>query len=112
VQRRLLLDVVVSERAAILQLLAGENEALLVGRDACLFAQSQVALSVVVTSRLNRKSPLVILSGDILTLLVLNLGLDVVDGVGRFHLQRDGLAGQRLDENLLQKGRPLVTSAT
>ena len=34
-QRGLLLDVVVSQRAAILQLLASEDEALLVGRDAC-----------------------------------------------------------------------------
>ena len=35
-QRRLLLDVVVSKRAAVLQLLAREDEALLVGRDALL----------------------------------------------------------------------------
>ncbi|KAH3664114.1 hypothetical protein OGAPHI_004828 [Ogataea philodendri] len=32
--------------------------------------------------------------------LVLDLGLDVVDGVGRLHLQGDGLSGQSLDENL------------
>jgi len=36
VQRRLLLDVVVGESAAILELLAGEDQALLVGRDALL----------------------------------------------------------------------------
>ena len=36
VQRGLLLDVVVGERAAVLQLLAREDEALLVGRDALL----------------------------------------------------------------------------
>ena len=35
-----------------------------------------------------------------LTLLVLNLCLHVVDGVRRLHLQRDGLPGQRLDEDL------------
>ena len=35
-QRRLLLDVVVGERAAVLELLAGEDEALLVRRDALL----------------------------------------------------------------------------
>ena len=35
-QRRLLLDVVVGERAAVLELFAGENEALLVRRDALL----------------------------------------------------------------------------
>ena len=34
VDRRLLLDVVVRERAAVLELLAREDEALLVGRDA------------------------------------------------------------------------------
>jgi hypothetical protein len=33
VQRRLLLDVVVRQRAVVLQLLAGEDQALLVGRD-------------------------------------------------------------------------------
>jgi len=53
VQRRLLLDVVVGERAAVLELLAGEDQALLVRRDA---------------------------------LLVLDLGLDVLDGVGRLDL--------------------------
>jgi hypothetical protein len=36
VEGRLLLDVVVAKSAAILQLLAGEDEALLVGRDALL----------------------------------------------------------------------------
>jgi hypothetical protein len=35
-QRRFLLDVVIGERATILELLASENEALLVGRDALL----------------------------------------------------------------------------
>ena len=67
VQSRLLLDVVVRKGAAVLQLFAGEDEALLVGRDA---------------------------------LLVLDLGLDVVDGVGRLDVEGDGLAGQSLDENL------------
>jgi hypothetical protein len=67
VQSRLLLDVVVRKRAAVLELLAGENETLLVRRDA---------------------------------LLVLNLGLDVVDCVGRLDLKGNGLAGQRLDEDL------------
>ena len=36
VERRLLLDVVVRQRAAVLQLLAGEDQTLLVGRDALL----------------------------------------------------------------------------
>jgi len=67
VQRRLLLDVVVRERAAILKLLAREDQALLVGRDA---------------------------------LLVLDLGLHVVNRIGRLDLQRDGLASKRLNEDL------------
>ena len=66
-QRALLLDVVVAQRPAVLQLLTREDEALLVWRNA---------------------------------LLVLNLALDVVDGVAGFHLERDGLACERLDEDL------------
>ena len=60
VEGGLLLDVVVREGAAILELLAREDQALLVRGDA---------------------------------LLVLNLSLDVVDGVGRLNLEGDGLAG-------------------
>jgi hypothetical protein len=35
-ESRLLLDVVVGQRAAVLQLLAGEDQTLLIGRDALL----------------------------------------------------------------------------
>ena len=63
----LLLDVIVGKGAAILKLLAGKDQALLVGRD---------------------------------TLLVLNLGLDVVDGVGGLDLKGNSLARQGLDEDL------------
>jgi hypothetical protein len=63
----LLLDVIVGEGAAILELLAGEDEALLVGRD---------------------------------TLLILDLGLHVVDGVGGLDFEGDRLAGEGLDEDL------------
>ena len=66
-QRALLLDAVVRERAAVLDLLAGEDEALLVRRYA---------------------------------LLVLDLALDALDAVRGLDVQRDGLAGQRLDEDL------------
>ena len=66
-ERGLLLDVVVAQRAAIFELLAREDEALLVGRDA---------------------------------LLVLDLLLDVVDRVARLDIERDGLARERLDEDL------------
>jgi hypothetical protein len=64
---RLLLDVVVGQCSTILELLAGEDEALLVWRD---------------------------------TLLILNLRLDVIDGVGRLNLEGDRLAGKGLDEDL------------
>ena len=66
-ERRLLLDVVIGQRPAVLELLAGEDQPLLVRWDA---------------------------------LLVLDLGIDVLDRVRSFDLQRDGLAGQRLDEDL------------
>ena len=58
VEGRLLLDVVVREGATVLQLLPGEDEALLVRGDA---------------------------------LLVLDLGLHIVDGVGGLDLEGDGL---------------------
>ena len=67
VERGLLLDVVVGEGASVLELLAGEDEALLVGGD---------------------------------TLLVLNFGLHVVNGVGALHVQSNGLSGQSLHEYL------------
>ena len=67
VESGLLLDVIVRQRAAVLQLLAREDQALLVRRDA---------------------------------LLVLDLLLHVLDRVGRLHVERDGLARQRLYEDL------------
>jgi len=71
VEGALLLDVVVRESAAILQLLASEDEPLLVRGNA---------------------------------LLVLDLGLDIVDGVRRLYLEGDGLTGEGLNEDLhLQK---------
>jgi len=67
VQRGLFLDVVIRQSATIFELLAGEDETLLVRRD---------------------------------SFLVLNLRLDVVNGVRRLDLERDSLAGQRLHEDL------------
>ena len=67
VESGLLLDVVVREGAAVLQLLAGKDQTLLVRWDA---------------------------------LLVLNLLLDIVNGVGGLHIKSDGLARERLHENL------------
>ena len=62
----LLLDVVVGERPAVLELLAGEDEPLLIRRDA---------------------------------LLVLDLLLDIIDGVGRLDVERDGLSREGLDKD-------------
>ena len=63
----LLLDVVISEGATVLELLSSEDETLLIRRDA---------------------------------LLVLDLLLDLLDGVGSFDLKGDGLACEGLDEDL------------
>ena len=40
------------------------------------------------------------------TLLVLDLGLDVVNGVAGLHLQGDGLASQGLDKDLHTTAQP------
>ena len=63
----LLLDVVVAQSATVLELLAGKDESLLVGRDA---------------------------------LLVLDLGLDVVNGVGWLDLEGDRLSCESLYKDL------------
>merc|ERR1712223_720008 len=63
----LLLDVVVREGSSVLQLLASEDQPLLIWGD---------------------------------SLLVLDLGLDVPDGVRGLDLEGDGLASQGLDEHL------------
>jgi hypothetical protein len=65
VESRLLLNVIVGQGAAVFELLAGEDQALLVRGNA---------------------------------LLVLNLGLDIIDGVGGLNLKSDGLASQGLDD--------------
>ena len=45
-------------------------------------------------------------STEVLTLLVLNFALDIVDGVRALHLQRDGLASQGLDKDLHAATQP------
>jgi hypothetical protein len=67
VEGGLLLDVVVRKSAAILELLSGEDQTLLVRGNA---------------------------------LLVLDLGLDIVNGIGALDLESDGLAREGLDEDL------------
>ena len=68
-----LLDVVVAKRAAVLQLLSGEDQTLLVRWDA---------------------------------LLVLDLALDIVDGITLLDLEGDGLTRQGLNEAV--ESSPLV----
>merc|ERR1719436_71835 len=63
----LLLDVVVGESSSVFELLASEDQSLLIWGD---------------------------------SLLVLDLSLDVLNGVGRLDLEGDGLASQGLDEDL------------
>jgi len=73
VESGLLLDVVVAEGPAVLELLSGKDKTLLIWGD---------------------------------SLLVLDLGLDVLDGVRRLDLQSDGLAGQGLDKDLHASAQP------
>merc|ERR1712228_959840 len=63
----LLLDVVLGESSSVLELLASEDQSLLIWGN---------------------------------SFLVLDLGLDVLNGVGWFDLESDGLASQGLDEDL------------
>ena len=63
----LLLNVVVRKGSAVLKLLAGEDQSLLIGRDA---------------------------------LLVLDLCLDILNGVRRLDVEGDGLSGEGLHEEL------------
>lgn len=72
VEGALLLDVIVGQGAAVLELFASEDEALLIGRD---------------------------------SLLVLDLGLDIVDGVRGLDLKGDGLSGEGLNEDLHAGGK-------
>jgi len=67
VESGFLLDVVVAQSAAILELLSSENESLLIWRD---------------------------------SFLILDLLLDVVNGVRRLHFESNGFAGEGLDEDL------------
>jgi hypothetical protein len=82
----LLLDVVVGEGAAVFELLSSEDQTLLVGGDTLLVYWKQS-----VDGQAN---------WEVEYLRTLNLGLDIVNGVGRLHLKGDSLARKGLDEDL------------
>ena len=75
-QSRLLLDIVITQSATIFELFARKNQALLIGGDSAIkFSKKAIVKSH--KGKLN----------DNLPFLVLNFGLDIVDGVRRLHLQ-------------------------
>ena len=102
-QRGLLLDVVIGQGAPVIQLLPGEDEPLLVRRDACMQIKIQASKAVnnvyfgqigrVVNRSNKQEKGWKRDQGDNgwITFLVLDLGLDVVNGVAALDLQRDGL---------------------
>ena len=82
---RLLLDVIVTQRASILELLSSEDKALLIrGDTAKKFNTPRHSFKYCPYS----------------PFLVLDFGLDVVDGVGGLHLKGDRLPREGLDEDL------------
>jgi hypothetical protein len=90
VEGRLLLDVVVRKSAAVLKLLAGEDQALLIGRDTW-------------TRKIHSEERIEFVRQSftgIQTLLVLDLGLDVLNRVRGLDLKRNGLAREGLHEDL------------
>ena len=73
VERRFLLDVVVTQGATIFKLLAGKDQPLLIWRN---------------------------------SLLVLDFGFDILNGVRGLHFEGDGLACEGLDEDLHATSKP------
>ena len=80
-KRRLLLDVVVRERPAILELLAREDEALLVRGNALLVLNPNHRGQLPHPTPPDRTE-------------CYALGLDVVDGIRGLDFERDGLSGE------------------
>jgi hypothetical protein len=96
VEGGLLLDVVVAQSTAILKLLAGEDQSLLVwGNSIYARIRFQSACSPAHLNPAAVDAPL----------LVLDLGLNIIDSVGRLHLKGDSLAREGLDEDLHLRGR-------
>ena len=94
VKGRLLLDVVVRKSAAILELLTSEDQALLVGGNTLLVWCGVSLCCLFFSSRLCDRC------SRISAGLTLDLGLDIVNGVGGLHLKGDSLTRKGLDEDL------------
>ena len=60
-----------------------------------------IAESAAIFQLLSGKNQSLLVWGD--SLLVLDLGLDVIDGVGWFDIESDGLTGKSLDKNLSKR---------
>jgi hypothetical protein len=86
----LLLDVVIRKSAAILELLASEDQTLLVRGDTLLVYTEEILVSLDIRVSNTGKD----------FVLTLDLGLDVVDGVRGLHLKGDSLTRKGLDEDL------------
>jgi uncharacterized membrane protein len=146
VKSRLLLDVVVAQSAAVLELLSGEDKTLLIRGNTLLIlnlglyivygvrwlniesdglsgkgldenlhtstktqyqVKSRLLLDIVVRQGtsilklLSSKDETLLIWRN--SLLILNLGLYIVDGVRWLNIESDGLSGKGLDENLKRR---------
>jgi hypothetical protein len=88
VEGGLLLDVVVRQGPAVLQLLAGEDQTLLVRGNSLL-----VYTFIFVRAKIG-------LLYTCVCMRTLDLGLDIVNGIRRLHLEGDSLPRKGLDEDL------------
>ena len=93
----LLLDVVVREGATVLELLAGEDQPLLVRGDPLLVLKVKVSSRTGGQPISGRNGPH---EGRFTHGIYLDLGLHILDGVRGLNLKSDGLAGEGLDEDL------------
>ena len=84
--------VVVRESSAVLELLAGEDETLLVWRNT-----AQGELQKIRESQLLQQLQVI---EEYRPLLILDLGLDIIYGVTRFNLERDSFTREGLHEDL------------
>ena len=87
-----LLNVVVAKGTAVLELLAGKDQALLIGRDPLFICMVYVQSALTVRA--------LAITGDDYDCHTLDFGLDIINGIGRLYLEGDSLARQGLHEDL------------